>query len=195
MAEGYLVLVVGPSGAGKDSLLDGARAALAGDPRFVFVRREITRPADSGGEDHIAVTEAEFRARQAAGGYALSWDAHGLGYGIPKSVEGDLAAGRTVIANVSRGVLDEARGKYGRVAILSITVSPEILTARLRARGRETEDQIAGRLDRAAAFRVTGPDVIEIRNDGDLAESVAAFVAALRGLASGDSGSPSPSSA
>lgn len=195
MAEGYLVLVVGPSGAGKDSLLDGARATLAGDPRFVFARREITRPADSGGEDHIAVTEAEFRARQAAGHYALSWDAHGLGYGIPNSVEGDLAAGRTVIANVSRGVLDEARGKYGRVAILSITVSPDILAARLRARGRETEEQIAGRLARAAAFRVTGPDVIDIRNDGDLAESVSDFVAALRGVASGGSGSPSPSSA
>ncbi|EKE76413.1 phosphonate metabolism protein/1,5-bisphosphokinase (PRPP-forming) PhnN [Oceanibaculum indicum] len=184
MAEGYLVLVVGPSGAGKDSLLDGARAALVNEPRFVFARREITRPADSGGEDHIAVTEAEFRTRQAVGGYALSWDAHGLGYGIPKSVEGDLAAGRTVIANVSRGVLDEARGKYGRVAILSIAVSPEILAARLRARGRETEEQIAGRLARAAAFSVTGPDVIDIRNDGDLAESIAAFVTALRGLAS-----------
>lgn len=182
MAEGYLVLVVGPSGAGKDSLLDGARAALADDPRFVFARREITRPADSGGEDHIAVTEAEFRERQAAGRYALSWDAHGLGYGIPKSLEGDLAAGRTVIANVSRGVLDAARGKYAHVAIVSITVSPEILAARLRARGRETEAQIEGRLARAAAFSVTGPDVIDIRNDGDLAESIAAFVAALRGL-------------
>ena len=182
MAEGYLVLVVGPSGAGKDSLLDGARAALSGDPRFVFARREITRPADSGGEDHIAVTEAEFRERQAAGCYALSWDAHGLGYGIPKSVEGDLAAGRIVIANVSRGVLEEARGKYPHVAIVSISVSPEILAARLRARGRETEVQIEGRLARAAAFSVIGPDVIDIRNDGDLVESVAAFVAALRGL-------------
>ena len=195
MAEGYLVLVVGPSGAGKDSLLDGARAALSGDPRFVFARREITRPADAGGEDHIAVTEAEFRARQAAGHYALSWDAHGLGYGIPKAVEEDLAAGRTVVVNVSRGVLDAARGRYPHVAIVSISVSPEILAARLRARGRETEEQIAGRLARAAAFSVTGPDVIDIRNDGDLAESVAAFVAALRGLVSGDSGSPSPSSA
>lgn len=190
MAEGCLVLVVGPSGAGKDSLLNGARAALAGDPRFVFARREITRPADSGGEDHIALSRSGFEQHRDDGGYALSWDAHGLGYGIPKSVDADLAAGRVVVANVSRGVLDQARGKYGRVAILSITVSPDVLAARLRARGRETEEQIAGRLVRAAAFTVTGPDVIEIRNDGDLSESVVAFVAALRGLVS-----PSPGAA
>lgn len=184
MAEGYLVLVVGPSGAGKDSLLDGARAALEGDPRFVFARREITRPADAGGEDHVAISRPDFERRRDGGGYALSWDAHGLGYGIPSSVENDLAAGRVVVVNVSRGVLDEARGKYPHVAIVSITVSPEILAARLRARGRETEAQIEGRLARAAAFSVTGPDVIDIRNDGDLADSVAAFVTALRGLVS-----------
>src|SRR5690606_2057296 len=184
MAEGYLVLVVGPSGAGKDRLLDGARAALSGDPRFVCARREITRPAGSGGEGHLAVREAEAGGRQAAGRYALSWDAHGLGYGIPKSVEGDLAAGRIVIANVSRGVLDAARGKYAHVAIVSITVSPDILAARLRARGRETEEQIEGRLSRAAAFSVNLADVIDIRNVGDLAESIAAFIAALRCRAS-----------
>lgn len=182
MNKGCLALVVGPSGAGKDSLLDSARAALAGDPGFVFVRREITRPEDAGGEVHTAISRATFEQRRDAGAYALSWDAHGLGYGIPAAIEADLAAGRVVIANVSRGVLDEARGTYDRVAILSITVSPEILAARLRGRGRESEAEILGRLERAAAFSVTGTDVIDIRNDGTLEQAVAAFVAALRGL-------------
>ena len=77
--DAMLVLVVGPSGAGKDTLLEAARQALADDPRFRFVRRVITRPADAGGEAHEAVTAEEFAARE----FALQWQAHGLSYGIP----------------------------------------------------------------------------------------------------------------
>ena len=97
------VLVVGPSGAGKDTLLDAARGALAGDPRFRFVRRVITRPADPGGEDHEPVTEADFATRD----FALQWQAHGLRYGIPADIAVDLAAGLVVVANVSRAIIAE----------------------------------------------------------------------------------------
>ncbi len=85
-----LVLVVGPSGAGKDTLLEAAREALAADPRFRFVRRAITRPAEAGGEAHEAVTDTQFAART----FALAWQAHGLRYGIPNDIATDIAAGR-----------------------------------------------------------------------------------------------------
>src|SRR5580692_8194818 len=95
-----LVLVVGPSGAGKDTLLDAARRAVADDPRFRFVRRVITRPAEAGGEAHEAVTDAEFATRD----FALAWQAHGLRYGIPADIAADLQSGRVLVANSSRGI-------------------------------------------------------------------------------------------
>lgn len=174
---GVLVLVVGPSGAGKDSLLDGARRALAGDPRFRFVRRVITRPADAGGEAHEAADDPAFDARLAAGGFALHWRAHGLRYGIPADIGNDIAAGRVVIANVSRGVIDVARAAFP-VRVVVITAPRDVLARRLTARGRESAADIAERLARAAP-EPSGPDVEMVMNDASLEDGVARFVAAL----------------
>jgi phosphonate metabolism protein PhnN/1,5-bisphosphokinase (PRPP-forming) len=172
-----LVLVVGPSGAGKDTLMEAARALIGPDPRLRFVRRDITRPADAGGEDHIAVDAASFAARRATGAYALHWEAHGLGYGIPADIAADLAAGRAVVANVSRGVIAEAAARFPTM-VLEITASPAVLAARLAARGRETAADIAARLARAVALPV-GVPVIRVLNDRSVGEGAAAVAAAL----------------
>ncbi|MBF0355949.1 MAG: phosphonate metabolism protein/1,5-bisphosphokinase (PRPP-forming) PhnN, partial [Alphaproteobacteria bacterium] len=70
---GRLVLVVGPSGAGKDSVIAEARNRLSGNSRFVFATRTITRPAEAGGEIHEAASQSAFDAREQAGGFLLSW--------------------------------------------------------------------------------------------------------------------------
>lgn len=176
---GRLVLVVGPSGVGKDTLIDGARAALASDPGVVFAQREITRPADAGGEPHIAVDDPTFRARREAGGYLLDWEAHGLGYGLPGALAEDLAAGRTVVANVSRAVLDLAHDRFSRVRVVSISASPATVARRLAARGREDAAGIKARLARADLYTAQGDDVVEVLNDGSPAEGIAALVAAI----------------
>jgi ribose 1,5-bisphosphokinase len=179
--SGLLVLVVGPSGVGKDTLLDGARSALAGDDRFVFARREITRPAGAGGEDHIAVDDASFSERERSGHYALSWRANGLAYGVPAGIAGDLALGRTIVVNGSRAIVSEARSRFTRIRVILVDADRDLLVQRLAERGRETAAEIAARLERAPDVDMSGGDVIVVRNDGTPAEGVALLVAALRG--------------
>lgn len=183
-ARGCLVLVVGPSGAGKDSILDGARELLAGDDRFAFVRREITRPADAGGEDHIPVSWDDFRRRAVDGTYELAWEAHGHGYGVPSAALRGLEQGRSVIVNVSRGILQSARSRFSPVRIVNISVPAEILAQRLSARGRETAAEVTKRLQRADAYHLDGSDVLSLVNDGPLSRSVDAFVAIVHEAAS-----------
>jgi len=168
-----LVLVVGPSGAGKDTLLNAARLDLAADQRFRFVRRTITRPADPDGEDHEPVTEAEFLTRE----FALQWGAHGLRYGIPADIAADIARGTTVIANVSRGVIETAATSYP-TRVIEVTAPPDILATRLAARGRESAADVAARLARSVGLPASVP-VETVMNDSTLADGVARFLAAL----------------
>jgi ribose 1,5-bisphosphokinase len=173
-----LVLVVGPSGAGKDTVLGLARAALQRDPRFRFVRRVITRPHEAGGEDHEAVSQETFARRS----FALQWRAHGLSYGIPDDVTADLARGSTVVANVSRGVIESAAARFP-ARVIEVTAPPEVLAHRLAARGRETADDIARRLARDVPIPAHVP-VHRIVNDRTAQEAAAAFVSLLMGYQS-----------
>jgi ribose 1,5-bisphosphokinase len=171
------IAVVGPSGAGKDTLLDGARGRLASDPRFRFVQRSITRSAGAGGEAHEALTREAFLARRAAGGFALWWEAHGLLYGIPRDIEATLAAGRVVVANLSRAVLADTATRFP-LRVLEVTAPPGIRAARLTGRGREDGTDIAARLAREAPLPA-GLDVETVVNDADVAAGVARVVAVL----------------
>lgn len=171
--------MVGPSGVGKDTLIDGARAALADNAQVVFLRREITRPAEAGGEDHQPISEREFHDRRAAGAYMLSWTAHGLCYGAPATALNDLAQGRTVVVNVSRGVIDEARRLYPPVRVISVSADPDQLAERLRQRGRESAAEVTDRIARAQAYTVTGEDVVRLQNDGSREAGVMAMIRAI----------------
>jgi phosphonate metabolism protein PhnN/1,5-bisphosphokinase (PRPP-forming) len=168
-----LILVVGPSGAGKDTLLDGARQALREDRGIRFARRVITR-ASGAGEDHEPATDAEFAARD----FALQWQAHGLRYGIPSDIADDLARGLTVVANVSRTVIADAAARFP-VRVIEVTAPADLLAARLAMRGREDAAGSALRLARQVALPADVA-VWRVVNDGTPEQGVARFIEVLR---------------
>jgi len=177
MAQGRLFAVVGPSGAGKDTLMQAAAAQM---PGLALARRVITRPSAAGGEDFEGVTAPVFQRRAAAGDFALSWQAHGLRYGVPIGIEADLEAGRVVLFNGSRAILGTAMARYPDLRVLHITAPADVLAERLAARGRETAGDIERRLQRADYDLPGGLNVVTIDNSGALADAVARLIAALQ---------------
>jgi ribose 1,5-bisphosphokinase len=148
VGPGRLVLVVGPSGAGKDTLLRLAQAACADDHDVVFPRRVVTR-ASSADEDNIALSPDEFTRARDHGDFAVHWDAHGHSYALPLEINDDIRAGRAVVANVSRTVIAALRKAYANVVVVAITAPPDVLAQRLAARARHTDGNIADRLARS----------------------------------------------
>jgi ribose 1,5-bisphosphokinase len=166
---GILLAVVGPSGAGKDSLIDFARQQLGNDTSVLFVRRVITRSAVPSAEDHDALSAEAFAEAQSSGAFAVTWQAHGLHYGIPAEVHRHLATGRVAVVNGSRAALREINSAFAHVVTVQITCAPAVLASRLAARGRESQAEIEQRLSRAASLPSDcAGEVIEIDNSGDL---------------------------
>ncbi|MEW5668601.1 phosphonate metabolism protein/1,5-bisphosphokinase (PRPP-forming) PhnN [Pseudomonas putida] len=177
---GRLIFLVGPSGSGKDSLIDASREqlALAG---VEIARRVITRSAEAKGEAAQGVTPEQFDTLRAQGAFAMHWRANGLDYGIPRQVDQWLAAGRAVLVNGSRAYLPEARQRYPDLLAVLVEVKPEVLRQRLLARGRETAEEVEQRLARSARLQAAAdPSVHVLDNSSTLQAAVAAFVSLLR---------------
>jgi len=158
IGPGRLVLVVGPSGAGKDTLLRLAQAACVDDRDIVFPRRVVTRES-SEAEDNMAMSQDEFRRAREHGDFAVHWEAHGHSYALPLEINDDILAGRAVVANVSRTVIGALRQAYTNVVVVAITAPPDVLAQRLAARARHSDGNIADRLARSVDDASANADV------------------------------------
>lgn len=177
---GRLIYLVGPSGSGKDSLIDASRERLAA-AGVQIARRVITRSAEAKGEAAHGVTSEQFEALRAQGAFAMHWQANGLDYGIPVQVDQWLAAGRAVLVNGSRAYLAEARRRYPNLLAVLVQVRPEVLRERLLARGRESAEEVEQRLARNARLQaLADPSLHVLDNSTTLEIAVAALFVLLR---------------
>lgn len=176
---GCFIAVVGPSGAGKDSVMNAARRALGDAANVHFVRRCITRPVDGVHEDHEPFATGDFERAADTGAFALWWKAHGQAYGIPAAVDERIRDGDIVVANLSRTVLPELATRYARSRIVMITASPEAIAVRVAGRGREDGDAVRQRLARVVDVACS-LDMDVIDNSGSLDAAAQAFVDVVR---------------
>lgn len=184
--SGALIAVVGPSGAGKDSLISYARSHIPSLPAVLFVRRVVTRRSVAATEDHDTLSAAAFEAALASGAFAVHWEAHGLRYAIPAEVGRHVADGGVAVVNGSRAALPAIRSAFSRVLTVHVTCRPDVLAARLKARGREDGDEQLQRLARATMTVESSQDTIAIDNSDDLPTAGEALVAVVRSAMAGD---------
>ncbi|MCO8146076.1 phosphonate metabolism protein/1,5-bisphosphokinase (PRPP-forming) PhnN [Rhodovulum tesquicola] len=173
---GRVFAVVGPSGAGKDTLLGGLAAAGLAHR----VRRVITRPPRPGDEPFDGVSEGEFARHLAAGAFVLHWRAHGLAYGLPRAGFQPAGRGRDVVFNGSRALLADAARVFPGLRVILVEAPPELRAARIATRGREAGGDIAARLARETGELPPGLPVIRVLNDGTPEQGIARLIAALR---------------
>jgi ribose 1,5-bisphosphokinase len=178
IGPGRLVLVVGPSGAGKDTLIGIAKSRLANDMRARFPRRVVTR-ASSAFEDNLTMTPSEFDTAAGQGAFALQWRAHDHAYGVPREIDDEIRAGNTVVVNVSRTIVGEARERYRNVTVVLITAPTEVLAQRVAARQRASDTSVAERLQRAALPEILAPDIVisNVGSPDDHGRELAAVIA------------------
>lgn len=182
MSDAPLVYVMGPSGAGKDSVLNRARMLLSDNVPVVFAHRYITRAAEAGGENHVELSPAEFALRRTHGLFAFHWRAHGNEYGIGREIYAWRKAGLTVVVSGSREHFQQLGGLDDNTHPVLITAPAERLAQRLASRARENADAAAARLLRSEAYDVTDRRLETIVNDGALDTAATRFVSLLATL-------------
>ena len=191
--------IVGPSGAGKDTIMNAVHEVLKNNPEFLFIRRIITRKAgvnsfndhdetsqNIGNEDNIGVSLEKFFELSQKASFSVQWFAHGIHYGLPIGIVDEVHKGKIVIANVSRAELEHAKELFGKVYVIEINAPIGILKERLLGRKREKIADIEERLKRAniPIHLPEGAKYCYIDNSGNVKSAVDKMLSILQSLSS-----------
>ena len=176
---GILVLVVGNSGSGKDSIISEVVKRFPSNLKEIHLtQRYITRPS-SKTEDNIAITPKIFKEMSLQKKFALEWHIYDLDYGVPIDIDDWLKKGHPVIVNVSRTIVKKARSIYRNILVVFIKVPFEITFQRIKERARESGKQLQERIQRAKDNQ-TFPDAdFIVDNSGELEIAIDQFISYL----------------
>jgi guanylate kinase len=149
--QGTLFIVCGPSGVGKHTIL---HRVMAEDPNLEYSVSATTRPPRTGevkGKDYYFLDRVEFLRRVEAGDFVEWAQVHDHLYGtLDAEIGRRLAAGRDVALDIDvQGMRNFKRLPYNTVTVFVMPPSLEVLEERLRARGTDSEEDIALRLRNA----------------------------------------------
>ena len=166
---GKLFFIVGNSGSGKDSLI---REVLNNYPKeltpLIFPKRFITRPPSPDTEDFISIAEDEFKEMLNRGEFVFHWRTYHKFYGVQKDIMENIEAGHSVLVNVSRMILEEAKKNYKFLRIIFVYVPFEITAQRIKEREREDSKELQERLERARKNQYLDIADFTVDNSGDL---------------------------
>ena len=176
---GWLILVVGNSGSGKDSIMKGVKEKYPSElKRLYLAKRFITRPP-SDNEDNLAVTPEDFKKMSLQGRFALEWHIYGLDYGVPIEIDDWMKKGHSVLVNVSRSIVKKARDIYQNIKVVFIEVPFEITLKRIKERARESGEKLEERIQRAKKNQSFPEADFIVDNSGDLEDAINKFLSYL----------------
>ncbi|MGP3777772.1 guanylate kinase [Halanaerobium saccharolyticum] len=141
MSKGILFVLSGPSGVGKNTVLDELFKNFEGVSYSVSATTRERREGEVEGEDYFFISEAEFKEIEAEDGFIESAVVHGHYYGTPKKfVDQKLDEGEDIILEIDTQGAKQVREKYPEaVYIFLVPPSLEELENRLDKRGSESD--------------------------------------------------------
>lgn len=171
--RGVVLVVSGPSGVGKSTLIGHVRERLPDLAFSVSATTRAPRPGERDGVDYAFLDDAAFRTRLAAGDFLEHAEVYGHLYGTPRRpVEALVAEGRSVLLDIdAQGAAQVRHTLPEAVHVMILPPCLDELERRLRSRGTDSDAVIARRMAQAGeqVRAAPGYDYLVVNDDLDTA--------------------------